>query len=64
MSMAQERAAEAEAGLEELEIELEEKIDLLDEKYRIENYEVERFSLRPKKSDIVVEECAVVWKVS
>lgn len=64
MSRAQERTAEAEAALEELEIELEEKIDLLDEKYRLENYEIERFGIRPRKSDIVVEECAVVWKVS
>ncbi|HEO98637.1 MAG TPA: DUF87 domain-containing protein [Epsilonproteobacteria bacterium] len=64
MGRAQERVAEAEAALEELEIELEEKIDLLDEKYRIENYEVERFGIRPRKSDIVVEECAIVWRAS
>ncbi|MDM5272623.1 DUF87 domain-containing protein [Sulfurovum sp. zt1-1] len=62
MSRAAERVAEVETALEDLEYELEDKIDLLDGKYRIENYEIERFSIKPRKSDIVIEECAVIWR--
>jgi hypothetical protein len=63
MSRAEERVADLETSLEALEYELEDKIDLLDEKYRIENCEIERIGIRPRKSDIVIESCAIVWKV-
>ncbi|MDD2451840.1 MAG: DUF87 domain-containing protein [Sulfurovum sp.] len=64
MSRAEERVAELETSLEALEYELEEKIDLLDEKHRIENCEIERLGIRPRKSDIVIESCAIVWRVN
>jgi len=59
---AEERVAELEISLEALEYELEEKIDLLDEKFRIENCEIERLGIRPRKSDIVIKSCAIVWR--
>ncbi|MEA1953223.1 MAG: hypothetical protein U9O24_02390, partial [Campylobacterota bacterium] len=64
MSRAEERMAELEDDIEALEYELEDKIDILDEKYNIDNCEVENFSIKPRKKDIDVELCAVVWKVS
>jgi len=64
MSRAEERMAEVEADIEALEYELEDKIDGLSEKYDIDNYEIESFSIKPRKTDIDVELCAVVWRVS
>lgn len=63
ISRAQERMLEVEADMESLEYELEDKIDALHEKYSMDNYEIERFSIRPRKTDIDVEVCAVVWRI-
>ena len=63
ISRAEERVLEVEADIEALEYELEDKIDILSEKYTIENYEIESFSIKPRKTDIDVEVCAVVWRV-
>ena len=63
ISRAEERVLEVEADIEALEFELEEKINALNEKYDIENYEIESFSIKPRKIDIEVELCAVVWRV-
>jgi len=62
LSRAEERVNEIQAKIEELEAELEEKIDELAEKYSEENYPIEPFTLRPKKSDITVEAIALVWR--
>ena len=64
MSRAEERMAEVEEDIEALEYELEDKIDTLSEKYMIENYEIENFSIKPRKTDVDVDVCAVVWRVS
>ena len=53
-----------EEQIEALEYELEDKIDALHEKYSAENCEIETFSIKPRKSDIDVEICAVVWRIS
>jgi hypothetical protein len=63
ISRAEERVLEVEAEIESLEYELEDKIDALSEQYSIENYEIESFSIKPRKTDIDVEMCAVVWRV-
>lgn len=63
MSRAEERMTEIEADIEALEYELEDKIDALSEKYMIENYEIQNFSIKPRKTDIDVELCALVWRV-
>ncbi len=49
--------------IEALEYELEDKIDVLNEKFDIENCEIETFKIKPRKTDIDVEICAVVWRV-
>jgi hypothetical protein len=63
MSRAQGRVKQIEADIEDLEYELEDKIDALASKYRVENYTVDSVSIKPRKSDIDVEQCVIVWKV-
>jgi hypothetical protein len=63
MSRAQERVKQIEADIEEVEYELEDKIDALASKYSVENYSVDSVSIKPRKSDIDVELCAIVWRV-
>jgi len=63
MGRAEERMASIEEEIEALEIELEDKIDVLQETYNVENCEIETVSIRPRKTDIDVEICAVVWRV-
>jgi hypothetical protein len=63
MSRAEERMVMIEEEIEVLEYELEDKIDVLNEKYSVDNCEIETFSIKPRKTDIDVELCAVVWRV-
>lgn len=62
MSRAEERLADIQADIETLEYELEDKIDLLNEKFSIDNCEIESFKIKPRKTDIDIEVCAIVWK--
>jgi len=64
MSRAEERMAGIQADIEALEYELEDTIDALNEKYNVDNCEIESYSMKPRKTDIDVELCAVVWRVS
>jgi hypothetical protein len=63
MSRAQERMVAIEDELEALEYELEDKIDALNDKYNVENCEIETYTMKPRKTDINVKSCAVVWRV-
>jgi hypothetical protein len=63
MGRATERVAKIEDELEELQYEFENKIDVLNEKYNVDKCEIETFAIRPRKTDIDVELCAVVWRV-
>ena len=60
---AEEALAEIHEELELLAEELEEKIDELDEKFKVDNIEIKDASLKPKKSDITLEEFSLVWVV-
>jgi len=62
MSRAEERIVAIQKDIEALEYELEDKIDALNEKFDVENYEIEEFKIKPRKTDIDVEICAVVWR--
>ena len=62
MSRAEERLAEIQTDIETLEYELEDKIDRLHEKFNIDNCEIESFRIKPRKTDIDVEICAIVWR--
>jgi len=63
MSRAQERIVAIQEDIEALEYELEDKIDVLNEKFDVENCEIEEFKIKPRKTDINVELCAIVWRV-
>jgi hypothetical protein len=62
LSRAEAKVEELREKIELLGEELEEKIDAIDEKYSLENYPVESFSIRPKKSAVTVGEIALVWR--
>ena len=64
MSRAEERMVSIEEDIEALEYELEDKIDTLNEKYNVENCEIETYEVKPRKTDIDVEICAVVWRIN
>jgi len=64
MSRAEERMVSIQEDVEALEYELEDAIDALNEKYNVDNCEIESFTMRARKTDIDVEQCAVVWRVS
>ena len=64
MSRAEERMVSIEEDIEALEYELEDKIDTLNEKYDVENCEIETYALKPRKTDIDVDLCAVVWRIN
>ena len=63
MSRAAERVAKVQENMEILQEELEDKIDLFDENYNVDNCEIETFTIKPRKTDIEVENCALVWRV-
>ena len=61
-SGAEERMSSIQEDIEALEYELEDTIDKLNEKYNIDNYAIETFKVKPRKTDIDVELCAIVWR--
>jgi hypothetical protein len=63
MSRAEERVAKVNEDIEILQEELEDKIDRFEDKYNVDNCELETFKVKPRKTDIDVENCAVVWRV-
>ncbi len=60
---AQERIVAIQKDIEALKYEHEDKIDALNEKFDVENCEIEEFKIKPRRTDINVELCAVVWRV-
>jgi len=62
LSRAEEKVVQIEEKIEDLEIELEEKIDALSESYSLDNYEIESFSIKPKKRDIDIAAIGLVWR--
>ena len=59
---AEERVDKVEDDLKELEEELEDKIDDLVDDYDVENVEIEEFQIKPRKTDIQINDIAVVWR--
>jgi len=62
LSRAEEKVSEIEEKIYDLETELEEKIEALSEEYSIDNYEIESFSIKPKKRDVSVEAIGILWR--
>ncbi len=63
MSRAEERVAKINEDIEILQEELEDKIEKFEDRYNVDNCEIEIFKIKPRKTDIDVESCAVVWRV-
>ncbi len=59
---AQERIGEIEEDFEALEIALEEDIEEIAQHYALENYEMEEFFIKPRRSDIYDLELALLWE--
>ncbi len=59
---AEERVGKVKIDIEELEEELMDKIDDLAEKFDIDEMDIEAFSIKPRKTDIQVNNIAIVWK--
>ncbi len=59
---AKEKLAKVEEDIRDLEEELEDKIDDLVEKFDIEEVEIEEYSIKPRKTDVQINEIAIVWQ--
>ncbi len=59
---AKERVEEIESDILKLQDEMEESIEALDEQYRLENYELEEFYIKPRRSDIYDVETGLLWR--
>jgi len=64
ITRAKQRVNDIEVDIEELEYELEDKIEEINEKYDINNISLQEIKIKPKKSDIDINECAIVWRSS
>ncbi len=62
MSRAQQRLAQLQDDLDAMEEAFESHIDTLSEKYDVERCTIESFFIKPKKSDIDIRICALVWR--
>jgi hypothetical protein len=62
VSRAEERAGKVKDDIEELEEELEDKVNNLVEKFELDEVEIEEFSIKLRKTDIEVNDIAVVWQ--
>ena len=62
VSRAEEKIERIKDDIEELEDELENKVDELSDKYSIDNCDIEDFAIKLRKTDIVIEDIAVVWE--
>ncbi len=62
INRAKEKAELIQGELKELEEELEKRADEIASLFVIENYEIESIIVKPRKSDIDVALCAVVWR--
>lgn len=61
VSRAEEKVEKIKDDIEELGEELEDKIDDLADSYSIDSIEIEEFAIKLRKTDIVVENIAIVW---
>jgi len=62
MSRAQERVQKIEDDIQALSDELEDKIDQLYEKYDIDKCTIKEIKVKPRRTDIDVHNCAIVWR--
>ena len=63
ISRAEAKLQELNERFEEMQIELEDKIDELSQKYSLDNYPIDTIFIKPRKSAIDVNEIAILWRV-
>ena len=61
---AQQRVDEARKRIDDLAYELEDEIDALEERYSIERCDIKTFAIKPRRSDINIDEIALIWRVA
>ena len=59
---AEQRVEEIEEEIEELEEELSEEIEEISDEYTLDNFEIEPFYIKPRRSDIHDIEVAILWE--
>ncbi|MBW1659593.1 MAG: hypothetical protein JRJ48_03750, partial [Deltaproteobacteria bacterium] len=62
VSRAKARVQAIEQEFAELEDTFHEKVDLLDMKYDPENFPIDEIVIKPRRSDVSIKSCALVWK--
>ena len=63
ISRAEEKVVQVQESITALQDELDEKLDQFNDKYDVAYCEVETFSIKPRRTDIDVKSCALVWRV-
>ena len=63
MRRAEEKVAMLEEDLVELSLKLEEKVSDLAGKYAVDNYEVETFTIKPRRSDLFDGRMSLLWEM-
>jgi hypothetical protein len=48
--------------IEQLELDLQEQIDKIQEQYQSQNYEIKSIFIKPRRSDISIEDIALLWE--
>lgn len=61
---AKQRVQEAQSKLDDLMDELDDKVDELEDKCSIDSCSIDDFAIKPRRSDIVVNEVALVWRAN
>lgn len=54
---------EIQAMLQELSVEIEEKVTEMADSFVVDNYEIETFSIKPRRSDIFDERVVLLWEM-
>ena len=64
ISRAEAKVEELNERLEDLQTQLEDKIDVLSQKYTLDNYEIDTIFIKPRKSAIDINEISILWRVA
>lgn len=60
---AEQAIVDVQVSLDELAVEIEDKIIDLGDKFELDNYEVQTFSIKPRRSDVFTLRLALVWEL-
>ncbi len=60
---AEAKAAQAQEAMEDLAVEMEEKVLELSDSFTMDSYEIETFSIKPRRSDIFNVKVALLWEM-